>query len=171
MTRPPTALEVLDLLAVRARYREWLASGHLEADHGMIADNLTRVTAQVEALKHQQITEAMSTLRDQAETNEVMGMQLFILTEWNQQSRFDSAACYGARRTAAAWPVATPDLRAFILSYLRAEVAQLKAIDARLPFGEWAPLHRAATQSRVRLDAALAQAAGTEGLPATGAQS
>ncbi|OWL98936.1 hypothetical protein CBQ26_00320 [Deinococcus indicus] len=66
MTRPPTALEILELLSTRARYREWLTGGHLEADHGMITDNLARVTAQIEALTHRQVAEALEQLRAQA---------------------------------------------------------------------------------------------------------
>ncbi|MCD0164607.1 hypothetical protein [Deinococcus sp. 12RED42] len=66
MTRPPTALEILELLSTRARYREWLTGGHREADHGMITDNLTRVTAQIEALTHRQVAEALEHLRAQA---------------------------------------------------------------------------------------------------------
>jgi hypothetical protein len=67
VTRSPTALEILELLSTRARYREWLTGGHREADHGMVADNLSRVTAQIEALTHRQVAEALEQLRAQPE--------------------------------------------------------------------------------------------------------
>lgn len=57
------ALAILNLLARRSHYKEWFNGCHLQADHGMIADNLTRITAQVERLSYRQIVACMASLR------------------------------------------------------------------------------------------------------------